>query len=643
MSLKANCPACGGPVTFQVGTSLVTVCPYCRSVVARTDRGLESHGTVAALIDTGTPLRTGQAGKYRGNGYRITGRSQLRHQAGGVWNEWYAAFDDGRWGWLAEAQGRFYVTFKVAEEAPPVEQIDLGQTVNQLTVSEIGKAELVSAEGELPWVPEPGYAYQYADLTGTEGRFATIDYSERPPVVFKGHEVALADLGLETIDLRFDRVKAKALNCPKCGGPLNLTAPDQAERIWCPHCGAGLDVTAGKLAYFSTLKKKTIAPVIPLGSKGTIDGDEYVVAGFMERAVKFDRDYFWTEYLLYNRERGYRWLVHSDDHWSFVTPLRAGEVGESQVLGGGIAKSLYYNGRRFKLFQDATARVTYVLGEFYWKVAVGESVDTADYIAPPFGISKEVTRSGAQEVNYSHAVYMTPKDVQKAFALEQKLPRPSTIGPMQPFPGPHLGKPFLILLLLLLLTAAFVGFTRPRRTLLERTFDLTTLPAETATPGQVFFTEPVTVSGDGNIVIEGFANVDNDWLYVEGDFVNTLTNALSEFQLPLEYYHGVDQGERWSEGKRSRRIYLSSPEKGSYVLRLAAQWQEGKTPPNFTLRVREGVFRWPHFLAAFAVLLIPPFFALVRLARWEGERWKESAHSPYAALQQMAEDDEDEE
>ena len=639
----AGCPSCGAPVEFAIGSSAVVICTYCRSVVARTDRGVESHGVVAALIDTGTPLRTGLAGKYRGNGYRITGRSQLRHQAGGVWNEWYAAFDDGRWGWLAEAQGRYYVTFKVAEDAPPFESIDLSQQVNNLTVTEIGHAELISAEGELPWVPEPGYSYSYADLTGTEGRFATIDYSETPPVVFKGHEVALADLGLEEISVRRERIKATALRCPNCGGPLNLTAPDQAERIWCPNCGAGLDVTEGQLALFTTLKKKKkVAPVIPLGSRGTFDGDEYVVAGFMERAVKFDRDYFWTEYLLYNQQRGYRWLVHSDDHWSFVTPLRAGEVGESAVLGGGVAKSLHYNGRQFKLFQDATARVTYVLGEFYWKVAVGETVDTADYIAPPYGVSKEVTRSGAREVNYSHAVYMMPKDVQTAFKLEETLPRPSTVGPMQPFPGPNLGKPFLILFVLLVVAAMVVSVTRPRRTLLDRTFDLSAMPADATAPGQVFFTEPVQVSGDGNIVIEGFANVDNDWLYVEGDFVNTLTNALSEFSLPIEYYHGVDQGESWSEGRKSRRIYLSSPEKGAYVLRLAAQWEQGRTPPHFTVRVREGVFRWPHFIAAFLVLCIPPFLAFVRFIRFESERWKESSHSPYAALQEASEDDEEE-
>lgn len=628
----ANCPSCGGPIEFAIGSSAVVVCSYCRSVVARTDRGYEAHGIVAALIDTASPLRVGLAGKFRGVGFRITGRSQLGHQAGGLWNEWYAAFDDGRWGWLAEAQGRFYVTFKVAAEAPPRSALELGQIIDGLTVAEIGRAHFLSAEGELPWRPVPGSEYDYADLTGTEQRFATIDYSEEPPVVFKGHEVSLSDLGLEDLTPRAERVTATTLNCTQCGGPLDLRMPEQTERIFCPNCGSGHDLTQGKLQYLGvTKKKKKVVPVIPLGSKGTIDDVEYVVAGFMERAVHFDIDYFWTEYLLFNREKGFRWLVHSDDHWSFVTPLRPGEVGDWSTANG-VSKSVHYNGKRYRLFQDATAKVTYVLGEFYWKVAVGEKVDTADYIAPPFGISKEVTRTGAQEINYSHARYLTPQEVADAFGIERPR-RPKAIGPMQPFPGPHLGGPFVILLLLLLAAAIGIRMIKPSKVLLDRTFDLATVPANS------LFTDPIEVSGTANILIEGSANVDNDWLYVEGDFVNILTNSLTEFSMPIEYYHGVDQGERWSEGTRFKNVHISRPEKGQYVVRLAAQWQEGKAPQSFRLRVVEGVFRWSHFILAFLALIAPLFLALFRLIRWEMNRWKESSHSPYASL---TSDDDDE-
>ncbi len=639
----ASCPSCGAPVELTIGTSAVVVCSFCSTVVARTDRGVEDHGKVAALVDTGSPLRLGVAGRYRGTGFRITGRTQLRHQAGGVWDEWYAAFDDGRWGWLAEAQGRFHLTFRVAAEAPPVGEIEVGAAFpDDLVVAEIGRAQIASAEGELPWEPEPGAFFAYADLTGAERRFATIDYSEDPPAVYKGGEVDLAELEIEpAFGVPGTRVRLEKLSCTQCGAPFELQAPDQAERIYCPSCGAGHDVAGGKLEWFGTLAKGKgrPEPVIPLGSKGTIEGVTYAVAGFMQRSVTFDTTYYWTEYLLFSHERGFRWLVASDEHWSFVTPLRPGEVGDDNP--GGVAKALSLNGKAFRLFQDATATVTWVVGEFYWRVEVGETVDTADYIAPPEGISKETTRTGAREIAYSHARYMQPEEVESAFG-SAPLPRPSAVGPMQPYDGPKLGEAWLLLVVLLVGIAMIAGMSKARRTLLATTFDLVNAaPAEGAPKNvRVLFTEPFDVSGRDNVMVQASAGVTNTWLYVAGDLVNEPSGRLESFELPIEYYQGVDDGERWSEGSRSKRVYVSRPEKGRYVLRIEAQWPEERLPPALEIIVREGVFRWPHFLFALLAVSILPVFSGIRRLSFESQRWKDSAHSPFGS--EEGEDDDDE-
>jgi hypothetical protein len=179
----ANCPACGGRIEFAIGSSAVVICDHCHSVVARTDRGVEDLGKVAALIDTGSPLQRGLPGKYHGIGFRITGRTQMQHQAGGVWDEWYAAFDDGRWGWLAEAQGKFYVTFKSAvTDLPLKSDVRIGGRWLDMVIAEAGTAKVISGEGEIPWKVVPGSRYDYADLSGPHGRFATIDYSDLDPL-----------------------------------------------------------------------------------------------------------------------------------------------------------------------------------------------------------------------------------------------------------------------------------------------------------------------------------------------------------------------------------------------------------------------------------------------------------------------------
>ncbi|MDQ5839458.1 MAG: DUF4178 domain-containing protein, partial [Acidobacteriota bacterium] len=133
MALQASCPACGAQVLFKTGSSVVVVCESCNSVVARTDRGVEDAGKVADVVESGSPLEVGLSGVYLGVAFELTGRAQVGHAAGGFWDEWYAAFADGRWGWLAEAQGRFYLTFQIQVPAPNAlpsfDSLQLGQPV----------------------------------------------------------------------------------------------------------------------------------------------------------------------------------------------------------------------------------------------------------------------------------------------------------------------------------------------------------------------------------------------------------------------------------------------------------------------------------------------------------------------------------
>ena len=112
MSLRtAPCPGCGATLTFLSAASVCIVCPYCGGGSMRTDRALESFGTVAELAPIESPLTLYQAGRFGGVGYTAVGLLQLDHGAG-PWNEWCLLFDDGTWGWYAEAQGQTLFTRK---------------------------------------------------------------------------------------------------------------------------------------------------------------------------------------------------------------------------------------------------------------------------------------------------------------------------------------------------------------------------------------------------------------------------------------------------------------------------------------------------------------------------------------------------
>lgn len=455
--VEASCPSCGGPVEFRASASLVTVCPSCSSVVARGDRKLEDHGKVAAIIQGTSSFYLGQTGRFRDHPFEIIGHIQYQHPAGGRWDEWYVSFAGGRWCWLAEAQGKRYLTQerKISSDLPLPrwQDLQLGMTINlkkdvPFQVTEFAMATVVGGEGELPFDLRPNKPHAFVDLTGADNDFATIQYDDEPVAMFTGKEVSLDDLGISESD-RADaepiQIAAKGLSCPQCSGALDLRAPE-AERVICPYCSSVLDVNEGNLVYLRTLEQKKFKPWLQLGSEGVLKGTRYTVLGVLCRAVRFDRSYSWEEYLLYEPKVGFRWLVHSDRHWSFVEPVTVNRSDKP----GSIAKAITHRGLKYQLFQRAWARVIYVLGEFYWKVSLGDTVLAEDFIAPPRMISFELTpvtkpdnaaraAEGSLLASYSERVaslgtYVPHEEIEKAFKVGP-LPRGAAIAPNQPSPN----------------------------------------------------------------------------------------------------------------------------------------------------------------------------------------------------------------
>ena len=71
--------------------------------------------------------------------------------------------------------------------------------------------------------------------------------------------------------------------------------------------------------------------LIPLGTVGEVPEGKMTVIGAMARSVTIEgTQYFWSEYLLYQPQIGFRWLVDSDDHWNYVRAIPPGDVYEAR-------------------------------------------------------------------------------------------------------------------------------------------------------------------------------------------------------------------------------------------------------------------------------------------------------------------------
>ena len=647
MPYQANCPSCGAPLSFRPGT-MVAICAHCTALSARTDRDPQLIGKVAALVDTGSDLRLGMEGQFAGRKFTVVGRSQLKHPLGGFWDEWYLAFVDGRWGWLAQAQGRSYLTFRMdlSQPLPPPEALSAGTELDlgsqgRWVVSELSEGTFHAAEGEIPWAVELEGQYKFADLSGANGAFATLDFSEEPPLFFVGRQHDLDELKLTGgASAKADRKKALSLPCPHCAAPLALRAPDETQRVGCPSCGSLLDASAGKLTYLRSLKQPDSRMWIPLGSEGHLRGVPLTCVGFLRRACVIEGvTYDWGEYLMMDPKHGFRWLVESDGHWNLAENIPAAEVSRT----GAHAKALSYQGETFKRFQDVEAYVQGVYGECYWKVEQNECAQVAEFVHAPFSLAEERQQhpGGGEEVNWSRSTYLEGWEVWKAFALKGDPPTPQGIASNQPNShwarARQLGLWMLGAIAALFIVILWTGITHREKQLYRETYNLAerlpkiqTPPASAEPPQEpIFFSPPFRVEdGHKNIEVKLSAPVRNNWIGVEGSLVNQETGTAELFELASSYYFGSDSDGPWTEGGQTETVYLSALPAGNYVLAVAPQW-DGPRPPvdTFTVELRLGVMRWLYPMLTLVAILLVPALAVLRALAFENRRWQESMYT----------------
>lgn len=198
----ANCPNCGAPVAFRWSSAVQTTCEFCHSILVRTDVDLKKVGEVADLPADASPIQIGTEGVYLNKGFVVVGRIMYEYEQGG-WNEWHVVFNDGSSGWLSDAQLEFDLSALSKPEQPLPSTTTKGQTFQlnstPYEVTSLTKAHYKGVQGELPFEYWDKSDMLFADLRSYTGEFATIDYSEQPPLLFLGRAVDFNELHFKNL------------------------------------------------------------------------------------------------------------------------------------------------------------------------------------------------------------------------------------------------------------------------------------------------------------------------------------------------------------------------------------------------------------------------------------------------------------
>lgn len=620
----ASCPGCGAEIRFQWAGAVQTVCTHCGSVLVRRGVDLEKVGRVSEPPPATSPVQMGTRGKYDGAPFTVVGRIAYEYERG-FWSEWHLAFADGRSGWLSDAQEEYAVSFlappaplPAAESLPPGERLALDGT--WYTVGSVTRARYVGVEGELPFEYWDHAQVPFVDLAGPEGAFATLDYSEDPPLLFQGRYVSLAQLELRNLREAPERRAqgADLLNCPSCGGTVTVRLPGETVNAVCQYCQSVLDTTSPRLQVLQRFKDRVaVPPRIPLGSTGRLHGADWTVLGFQQLTMRVEGvSYSWREYLLHAPGKGFRYLTEYAGHWNDVVPLREAP----QVIGRGQQMRVQHRGAWFRHFQRAGAETSFVLGEFPWQVRVGDRVQSDDFVHPPLLLSREQTRD---EVTWSLGEYVPPRRIWDAFGLEGTPPAPRGVFANQPSPHPGSTRLwYAFALFAALLVAVMVWAGASERSLYTGTW--TVQPDSGAQ--NVVVSDPFTVAGrPSRFTVRIDTDVDNAWAFFDMSLVNEETGSVREFSDEVAYYHGYDGGERWSEGSRRGAASVPRVPPGRYRLVVAPQ---AGAPVAYTLRAGQGGAPAGLYLMALLALLAPPAWRMFIGSRFERTRWMESDYPP---------------
>ncbi len=444
----------------------------------RNGETLARIGKMAELFDDHSPLLLQASGVWTTGGvknpFTLVGRLQYKYGEG-TWTEWHAVLVDGTSAYLSEDNGAYVFSTPIEAPAslPAASAFKVGSSIaisgKPFSVASNQTVALISAQGELPRLPALGKEFSVVELrsqgdsaTGTPsssaqassessslsrdagesiigsalekrlgetddapsaqsaeplgGQVLSIDYSSQPPLLSMGAAVLLEDLQLTGLrEESAKEEKGRQFACPNCGAQVAI-ALASSKSITCASCSSIIDVSAGiggELKH--ALQDEPVAPLIPLGTIGQLQGVQWQVVGFQHRMgtdpTDADEQFGWSEYLLYNRKRGFTFLVDATDGWSVVKPT----TGAPVVAAGGSAAT--YLGQRYQLKENYRAETNYVAGEFYWQVTRGQTSENRDFANGKSMLSMEKTPT---EVTWSVGSQIDSDAVAKAFKLEAK-------------------------------------------------------------------------------------------------------------------------------------------------------------------------------------------------------------------------------
>jgi len=397
-----------------------------------------------------------------------------------------------------------------------------------------------------------------------------------------------------------------SINCTQCGAGLSVLGGGRVLSHVCGYCGAVLDTQDNYKILTSIGKRDHPDSPVKIGMSLTYRDVPFTVIGTLGMSETYrGRTWRWVEHQLFSPTHGYAWLSWEDGNVLFTRKIRDFNMGHwlssGTVENAETPPTRQYAGERYKYYETTVAQIDFMEGEFNWVPRIGETTETITLLGPSAMLS--LTRSETErEVELT--TLMDRDTVLSELGLDAAAIGSAQRHPLTPY-KPMREEGFLRRSLL----ASAIGAVVLAVTLSGGSGSVvmppTRVPVDSLPKN---FSFDVTNASQLSIIsVQG--NADNGWSAFSAEVAGPSGEPLTAGVGVVEYYQGIEDGERWSEGSNSDSIRFRPAETGTHTITLALEEDgteglRGRPASTVTLSVEEGK------ISAFWLIIAAVLFGL---------------------------------
>lgn len=405
--------------------------------------------------------------------------------------------------------------------------------------------------------------------------------------------------------------------CYNCNTVTELEVGFEVVNFVCPECHSLYNADSEGQLRFRTKFKSEVGNdfVFKIGNKGILKEKAYTITGAITKTVS--GGYHWTEYILKNDAGEFAYLSESDGHWIFLTEMQEKFDVRTQP------KSITYNSSSFYLYEHSDAKTDNAQGYFDFELP-NKRVHLVEYIQPPLLISIE--KMNNVETAFL-GEYINKKEIKKAFPSVH-LPYQAGVNMAQPyyFDVTNTAIIFCISLLMIISANWYIYKDQSEQVVFNKSIAFTDFNDKELTSESF-----VLKGGSAPMTIKVSTDVDNSWANIDVALVDEKTNDEIHANKDIEYYHGYEDGESWTEGNWSEKFNICGVKAGKYHLLITPV----KAPEDAKNNVMSIKVVWnepsSRNVWIIAIFMIAVYIAIRYFKiNFEKTRWEDSSYSPYS-------------